>query len=161
MHDSTKRMKTLRALVENAWENVTLPNQNNQIIWEPRLTDPLPKEWPMKDQALVIYAYARGRSADLKDAEYAGPVWAEIDDPEKPELILRNRPMMPSFTPVGLRPLNRAEIEILKLDPFALFQTFHLHESRNKLITYYSLQKSLGNFPDEIVQAHASFFKLL
>jgi hypothetical protein len=167
----------IEALFAQQWQAQVAPalpapdlSRPGSISWMTRTSPPLPPEWPWQGGGLVYYAYARGMSPDLRDGEYAGPVWGMAEQPG-------DAAAAPAFTPLpaeitrrgtqGVRPLTAQETETLQADPAALLAAAGQEKAagaaaaQEKLKAYYCLEKSLGNLPEPIPQRHAAFFAWL
>jgi hypothetical protein len=142
------------------------PGAPGFIGWSSRTTPPLPPRWPRQGKALVYYAYARGLSPELRDGEYAGPVWGMAEQAAggaPPAFTLLAGKIARAGTQ-GVRPLTAEETELLQADPAALLDAAEAEAkggAREKLRAYYCLEKELGNFPDPIPARHAAFFAWL
>ncbi len=158
-------IKQVKIIVDKEWEKTLAPKLSSgpsATRIENRLSDPFPKDWPLKNRSLVFYAYARGLNlSQLKGAEYLGPAWAKVIVDPKPILMLINKDIHLSKKTVGSRPLETEETKILDVDPVDLLQNERNLESDQKIKSYYCLQKQLGNIPAEVLKIHVSFIDWL
>ena len=158
----------VKSIAELEWQQSIEPglslvnDKSPGTIWKSRLTVPFPAEWPLKDDNLIFYAYARGINIqNLRDGEYVGRVWAKVTSSPKPKLILQTKKLLTTKEVVSVRPLNSHEIDILNTDPTGLILSKRSTENDKKIKEIYCLQKSIGNIPSEIIDKHVSFFSWL
>jgi hypothetical protein len=166
MHDMTKRVK---AMVEGEWRRTIEPGldkasvaQKSPVVWQPRVTPPLPSQWPTEKMNLIFYGYARGVSTSLAGGEHVGRVWAKVvDSGGELKLTLISKALVPTNQVVGQRPLQSEESVMLALDPVELLRAPLTPAREGRIKSYYCLQKALGNIPDDAAREHAAFFKWL
>jgi hypothetical protein len=87
--------------------------------YKPVLTPFFPTAWPPKGGLLVAYAYAYRHDPGLSDGVEVAPLWAELKvDPRSPRRVRVTRlaDALSDAATQGVRPLEQAEIDILKTE---------------------------------------------
>lgn len=166
----------VEALFQKNWDQHIKPQipdeksspQKTPTSWSPRLTPPLPLEWPRTSQKIVFYSSMRGIDfANIADGENTGPVWAKITVgliPGQKSHTLRFELITTQFKKLGtqgVRPLSKSEIQILQSNPLQLLFSTPSQQDDRALKDYYCLQKAVGNLPQELLKLHPQFFKWL
>ncbi|PTL85523.1 hypothetical protein [Vitiosangium sp. GDMCC 1.1324] len=158
--------KSVNDIAQEKWIEAVRPKHQSpdSLVWQTALSDPFPSTWPLTDDSLVFYAYARGANLrSLTSGELIGPVWARITvscSGGKPNLVLLDTDINPHGRQ-GVRPLTQEELEILRARPTSLLLQERSIETDRQIRAYYCLQSSLGNVPKEVMALHGAFFEWL
>ena len=154
-------IEKIQSLANMHWQQLEKP-KGNSLVWQSSLSDPLPRYWPMHEQQLVFYLLAHAIDISQPTAgETILNVWAKIVT--SGDAIVEFTLLQNTLLPVerrGIRPLTSTELQILKVDPAKLLCEQDA-AANLKLKSYYQLQLTLGNIPQDMIANHRDFFNWL
>jgi hypothetical protein len=103
----------LKALLDPLWR-VTAKVRDRKVGWGLRVTPPFPEPWPAPTE-LVLLAYATGLAPPLVDGEHVSRPFAVMHlSPEAGARVDRIAVDLEDIGAQGVRPLNGAELEIIR-----------------------------------------------
>lgn len=152
----------ITTLVEEHWPHIKKP-EDSALVWQYCLSDPLPVYWPMPDQHLAFYVYARALDMRQPTAgEIIAEAWAKIitrGDAIEQWVSLQSEVIPEQHK--GLRPLTASELHILNINPIDLLCAPISTENHSAIKSFYQLQLTLGNIPRAAIAHHSDFFNWL